>query len=130
MRKFLLVALATVVLGCGTSQKISDSDRRDAGLVLKDLEYATKAVDFEQSNAQKPSDHKGSEVVMVPVFVKKADETRTKYKTSPIEPQVSKLCLALTAYWELPDGKGDKAKAAAAEVDKAKAELQAVAEGK
>lgn len=131
MKRFLVLALgATLFVGCGPARPtITDSDRRDAHLVLEHFQFATRAVDFEQKNPDK-SDHSDPTGKTVQVFIHDADETRTKHKGSGIEQPVSKFCLALTTYWEMPDGKSDKAKAAAAEVEHAKADLQALADGK
>lgn len=132
MRALLIPALAVLLaFGCGPSKKpITDSDRRDAQVILKDMKFPIGAVTYEQEHLNKPSDHLGKLSELTRSFVKQADETRTKFKGTSIESEVSRLCLALTTYWELPDGKDPKAKAAAIEVNQAKIDLQALADGK
>lgn len=125
---FATLLFSALIIGCGgpTKKAVSDSDRRDAKLVLKDLDLAVRGVEYEQGHLSESKPHKDS----ARTLTSQADDIRIKYKGSSIEPQVSRLCLALTAYWELPDGKDPKAKAAAAEVEQSNAALQAVADGK
>lgn len=129
MRLLLILWAALCMAGCAGKPAITDSDRRDAQVILKEMDFPIGAVSYEQAHLPESKPHsEGGETRLS--FIKQADETRTKYKGSAIEPQVSKLCLALTTYWELPSGTDPKAKAAAAEVEQAKAALQAVADAK
>lgn len=122
--------LCLFLAGCGGSSKqITDSDRRDAKLVLTDLKLPIGAVTDEQAHLSEAKSHQEGNLPLS-TFAKAADATRTKYKGSAIEPEVSKLCVDLAAYWELPSGNDPKAKSAAAEVEKDRAALQAVADGK
>lgn len=131
IKQAVLLVSALCLLGCGPKKvELTNSDRRDAKLALEQLEPGCKAISYQQAHPNEQSSHSDPTGNGVGAIIKIADQTREKYKGTPIDPQVSPLCLALTKYWELPDGKGDKAKAAAAEVEQAKAALQAVAEGK